>query len=46
MLLLFLFRVVFWKELFIRLHVFIFRERLPICVCASFPFGSERGMWE
>ena len=24
----------------------LYRENLPICVCASFPFGFEGGMWE
>ena len=36
----------FGKELFIRLTVRVFRERLSICVCASFPFGFEGWMWD
>ena len=23
-----------------------FRKRLSVCVCASFPFGFEGGMWD
>ena len=36
----------FGKELFIRFTVHVFRERLSICVCPSFPFGFEGGMWD
>ena len=36
----------FGKELFIRLTVCVFRERSPVCVCASFPFCFEGGMWD
>ena len=32
-------------KLFIRLTVRVFRERLSICVCSSFPSGFERGLW-
>ena len=31
---------------FIRFTERVFRERLSICVCASFPFGFEGGMWD
>ena len=24
----------------------VFRERLSICMCASFPFGFEDGVWD
>ena len=24
----------------------VFRERLSVCMCASFPFGFEDGMWD
>ena len=24
----------------------VFRERVSICVCASFPFDFEGGMWD
>ena len=24
----------------------VFRERLSICVCSSFPFGFKGGMWD
>ena len=34
------------KELFIRFTVYVFRERLSICVCPSFPFDFEGGMWD
>ena len=30
------------EEMFIRFIVRVFRERLSICVCASFPFGEPR----
>ena len=36
----------FGKELFIRFTVHVLRERLSICVCPSFPFGFEGGMWD
>ena len=36
----------FGKELFIRFAVRVFRERLSVCLCASFPFGFEGGMWD
>ena len=36
----------FGKELFIRLTVCVFRERLSICVWGSFPFSFEGGMWD
>ena len=32
--------------MFIRFTIRVFRERLSVCVCASFPFGFEGGMWE
>ena len=35
----------FVKELIIRFTVRVLRERLSICVCASFPFGYEGRMW-
>ena len=34
------------KKLFIRFTVHVFRERLSMHVCASFPFDFEGGMWE
>ena len=34
------------KKLFIRFTVHIFRERLSICKCASYPLGFEGGMWD
>ena len=34
----------FGKELLIRLTLRVFRERLSICECSSFPFGYEGGM--
>ena len=34
----------FGKGLFILLTVRVFRKRVSICVCASFPFGSEGGI--
>ena len=46
MLLLFSIRVLFGKDLFIQFSVRVFRERLSISVCASFPFGFEGGMWD
>ena len=33
-------------ELFIRIAVHIFCERLSICVCASHSSGFESGMWD
>ena len=36
----------FGKELFIRFAVRVFRERLSVCLYASFPFGFEGGMWD
>ena len=36
------------KELFLRFTVGVFREHIInecVCVCASFPFGFEGGMW-
>ena len=36
----------FGKELFIRFTVQVFLERLPVCVCASFPLGFEGVMWD
>ena len=37
----------FGKELFIRLTLRVFRERLSICVFACFfSFGFESGMWD
>ena len=36
----------FGKELSIRFTVRVFRERLSICVCVSFPFGNEDGLWD
>ena len=36
----------FWKELFFRFTVRVFREHLSIFVCPSFPFGVEGGMWD
>ena len=35
----------FGKGLFIRFTVRVFRERLSVCVCVSYPFGFEGGMW-
>ena len=50
MLLLFTIRILnnnlFRKELLDRFTVRVLRERLSICVCASFTFGSEGGMWD
>ena len=34
-----------WKEQFIQFTVRVFRERLSVCVCSSFPFVFEGGMW-
>ena len=35
------------EELFIRFTVRVFHERLSfLCVCPSFPFGFEGGMWD
>ena len=36
----------FVKKLFIRFAVHVFRERLSICVYASFPFAFEGGMMD
>ena len=38
----------FGKELVIRFNVVVFHKRLVVCVCvcASFPFGYEGGMWD
>ena len=36
----------FGKELFTRFTVGIFFGLLWICVCASFQFGFEDGVWE
>ena len=36
----------FGKELFIRLTAHVFRGRWSNCVCPSFPFGIEGGMWD
>ena len=36
----------FVRELFIRFTVLVFRARLSICVCPSFPFGLEGRMWD
>ena len=35
----------FGKELFIPLTVHVFCERLSVCVCSSFRFCFEVGMW-
>ena len=32
--------------MFIRSTVCVFRERLPIPVCSSFPFAFVGGMWD
>ena len=29
-----------------RIIVRVFRERLSICECASFPFGTESELWD
>ena len=34
------------KIKFIRFTVRVFREHLSICVCISFPYGFEDGMWD
>ena len=34
------------KDLFIRFTMRVFCKHLSVCVCASFPFGSEGGMWD
>ena len=47
--LLFSFRIAEYSpvwELFIRFTVRIFRERVSLCVCASFPFCFEGGVWD
>ena len=37
----------FWGEkLLIRVALCGYRESLSICLCASFPFGFEGGMWD
>ena len=36
----------FGKELFIRFTVRVLCERLSVCVCVSFTFVSEGGMWD
>ena len=36
----------FGKELFIQLTLRVLSGRLSVCVCASFPFGFEGGMWD
>ena len=37
----------FGKEQFIRFTVRVFRERvIYLCVCASFTFGFEGGIWD
>ena len=35
----------FWKVLFIWFTVCAFHERLSNCMCTSFPFGFQDGMW-
>ena len=35
----------FGKELFIRITVRVFHDRVSICVGASFPIGFEGGVW-
>ena len=32
--------------MFIRFTVRVLRECLSVCVCASFPFGFEGGIWD
>ena len=34
------------EKLLIRLALCGYREILSICLCASFPFGIEGGMWD
>ena len=51
MLLLFSVRIAEWppvweRELFIRFTVRVFRERLAVCMCASFPFVFEGEIWD
>ena len=36
----------FGNGLFIRVTVGVFHERLSICMCVSYPFGFEGGMWD
>ena len=34
------------KELFLQFIVRVFRERLSVCMCPSFPFDFEGYLWE
>ena len=44
---LFLIRVMFGKELFIQFTMRASNGRFfKICVCPSFPFGTEGGLWD